>query len=287
MGSADRCAQLTNISFDVVLRDILMPLWSGATLCLPPAELLPDSVPAWLAHERVTVVHTVPSLAQTWLAQAPGDLSLAVPALGLLRGRASNRCVGSPLARSRPELSGRQFVRPDRDDDDQVLVPGTGRCPPWRPAVGQPLPQSQALVLSSTNQLCGINEIGEIVLRTPFRTRGYINAPDAQRTSLHRQPLHQRLPGCTVPHRRSRALPADGSLTVLARLDQQVKIRGVRIEPEEVTAVLAAHPGVSCLRCDRQTGPPRGNCTGRICGPRRRQLTRPSCGPSWPSGCRR
>ncbi|HEX6406158.1 MAG TPA: condensation domain-containing protein, partial [Gemmatimonadales bacterium] len=79
VSSADRCAQLTNVSFDVVLRDILMPLWSGATLCLPPAELLPDSAAAWLAQEKITVVHVVPSLAQAWLSEAAGGLSL--PAL--------------------------------------------------------------------------------------------------------------------------------------------------------------------------------------------------------------
>ena len=41
IGPGDRCAQLTNISFDVILRDVLMPLWSGATLCLPPSDLPP------------------------------------------------------------------------------------------------------------------------------------------------------------------------------------------------------------------------------------------------------
>src|SRR5207247_630465 len=59
----DRCAQLTGLSFDVVLRDILLPLTSGAILCLPEdtAELGPDKVLCWLESQRVWVLHIVPS----------------------------------------------------------------------------------------------------------------------------------------------------------------------------------------------------------------------------------
>ena len=112
VGSADRCAQLTNISFDVVLRDILMPLWSGATLCLPPAELPPERVLSWLGSEEITVVHAVPSSAHAWLAQAPPELSL--PSLRwvfsagepltdalVLRWRGSPRIVRSSICTAR------------------------------------------------------------------------------------------------------------------------------------------------------------------------------------------
>jgi acyl carrier protein len=111
--------------------------------------------------------------------------------------------------------------------------------------VGRSLPESQALVLTSTNRLCGVNELGEIVLRTPFRTRGYINAPEAQERQFLANPFGSD-PG-DVLYRTGdlgRYRP-DGSLTVLARLDQQVKIRGVRIEPEEVSAVLSRHPALA------------------------------------------
>ncbi|HEY3491860.1 MAG TPA: condensation domain-containing protein, partial [Solirubrobacterales bacterium] len=72
IGLGDRAAQLTGLSFDVVLRDILLPLTSGATLCLPEEEdFNPDRILRWLAEREITVVHTVPSLASAWLAAAP------------------------------------------------------------------------------------------------------------------------------------------------------------------------------------------------------------------------
>ncbi len=68
IGPRDRVAQLTSLSFDVLLRDVFLPLTSGGTLCLPEdgdqAHVL-----AWLAREGVTVVHAVPTLLQTWLTQ--------------------------------------------------------------------------------------------------------------------------------------------------------------------------------------------------------------------------
>ena len=59
--TSDRVAQLTSLSFDVLLRDVFLPLTSGATLCLPEDADLANPL-AWLARERVTVVHAVPTL---------------------------------------------------------------------------------------------------------------------------------------------------------------------------------------------------------------------------------
>ncbi|MGH9334536.1 MAG: condensation domain-containing protein, partial [Vicinamibacteria bacterium] len=68
IGPADRVAQLTSPSFDAILRDLFLPLASGGSLVLPDEgmDLGADRVLAWLEREGVTVVHTVPTLAETW-----------------------------------------------------------------------------------------------------------------------------------------------------------------------------------------------------------------------------
>ncbi|HME63255.1 MAG TPA: condensation domain-containing protein, partial [Candidatus Binatia bacterium] len=65
----DRVAQLTALSFDAVLRDIFLPLTSGATLCLPDADDARGSGETidWLERQQITVLHAVPSLAHSWL----------------------------------------------------------------------------------------------------------------------------------------------------------------------------------------------------------------------------
>jgi amino acid adenylation domain-containing protein len=246
LGPGDRCAQLTNISFDVVLRDILMPLWSGATLCLPPVDLPPDRVLSWLAAEGITMVHAVPSLAQTWLAQAPPELSLpslrwvfsaGEPLTGTLVGRwrevACRECGVVNLYGPTETTMVKCFYRVP----DEVL--------PGVQPVGESLPDSQALVLTAGNRLCGVNEVGEIVLRTPFRTRGYINAAEAQERQFVANPFRNEADDVLYRTGDLGRYRPDGTLTVLARNDQQVKIRGVRIEPEEVASVLSGHPRVS------------------------------------------
>ena len=73
---------------------------------------------------------------------------------------------------------------------------------------------------------------------------GYINAPDDQRQRFVRNPYRQDA-GDWLYYTgdRGRYRP-DGMLEILGRLDEQVKIRGIRIEPSEVTATLAQPPAV-------------------------------------------
>jgi acyl-CoA synthetase (AMP-forming)/AMP-acid ligase II len=110
--------------------------------------------------------------------------------------------------------------------------------------VGRPLPETQALVLSKDGKLCGIGEIGQIVLRTPFRTLGYINDPREQQQHFKRNPFRDD-PNDVVYYTGDLGrYRIDGLLSICGRLDDQVKIRGVRVEPDEVAAVLEHHPRI-------------------------------------------
>jgi amino acid adenylation domain-containing protein len=244
VGSTDRCAQLTNISFDVVLRDILMPLWSGATLCLPPADLAAEQVLGWLASEAITLVHTVPSLAQAWLAQAPAELSLPYLRWVFSAGEPLTDALVFDWRRIAPQGRVVNLYGPTETTMVKAFYQVSEEVQPGIQPVGGPLPESQALVLSAGNRLCGVNEIGEIVLRTPFRTRGYINDPEAQRRHFITNPFTNDPQDELYRTGDLGRYRSDGGLIVLGRLDQQVKIRGVRIEPEEVSSVLAGHPAV-------------------------------------------
>ena len=252
----DRCGQLTNISFDVVLRDMFLPLSSGATLCLPPAELPPDRVFEWLAEQRIGVLHVVPSLAAAWLDHAPAGMTLPALRHVFLAGE---QLTDTLVRRWRAVVTPACEVVNLYGPAESTMVKCFYRVPPEVPAgvlpVGRPLPESQALVLSGEDRLCGINEPGEIVLRTPFLTRGYLNAAEEQSARFVPNPFGAG-PGDLLYRTGDlgRYRP-DGTLMVLGRLDQQVKIRGVRIEPEEVTAVLAGHPRVrACAVVARELG---------------------------------
>jgi amino acid adenylation domain-containing protein len=244
----DRAAQLTGLSFDVVLRDIFLPLTSGASLHLPddPTNAASANILSWLEREQISILHTVPTLAQAWLNDVPQGVSLR-----------SLRWVffaGEPLTDS--------LVRRWREafpaSGQQVNLYGPtettlAKCfhvVPEEPAfgvqpVGRPLPETQALVLGSANHLSGIGEPGEIVIRTPFRSLGYINASEEQSARFIQNPFtHDADDLLYRTGDRGRYQP-DGTLEILGRLDEQIKIRGVRVEPEEVNVILSRHPSVA------------------------------------------
>jgi amino acid adenylation domain-containing protein len=251
IGPADACAQLTGLSFDVVLRDIFLPLTSGASLHLPDAanEVGSGRILSWLERRNITVLHTVPTVAQIWVNEVPKGVTLRSLRWAFFAGEPLN---DSLVARWRAAFPGSGKIVNLYGPTETTLAKCFYVVPDEPPfgvqPVGQALPETQALVLNPGNNLCGIGELGEIVIRTPFRTLGYINQAEEQRARFHPNPFT--VAADDLVYRtgdRGRYRP-DGMLDILGRLDQQVKIRGVRVEPDEVTALLARHPAVeSCI----------------------------------------
>ena len=258
VGSADRCAQLVSLSFDVLLRDVFLPLVSGATLCLPDDDeiLASDHIFTWLEREQITRLHTVPAIVQSWLLNPDPHVSLANLRSVFFAGEPLSEALVRHWRTAFPEAG--DIVNLYGPTETTLakccyIVPSE-ICSGVQP-IGKPLPDTQALVLGTHGQLCGIGEPGEIVIRTPFRSLGYLNLPAAQQRFVKnpfRDDEQDRLyftgdRGC---------YQADGLLKILGRLDHQVKIRGVRIEPDEVMAVLAEHPAVkSCVAIARTDKP--------------------------------
>jgi amino acid adenylation domain-containing protein len=252
IGAQDRVAQLMGISFDAMLRDVFLPLTRGATLCLPEAEDPQDYVPVdvlrWMQAERITVLHTVPALAQTWLASVSEEIALPDLRWTFFSGEP---LTASLLDRWRRVTGGSGQVVNMYGPTETTMVKCFYIVPEeidWSTApAGHAMPQTQALVMAGDYRLCGVGELGEIVLRTPFRTLGYINAPQEQERRFVPNPYRQ--DPMDLLYRtgdRGRYRP-DGQLEVLGREDDQVKIHGVRVEPSEITATLAQHPQVeSC-----------------------------------------
>jgi amino acid adenylation domain-containing protein len=241
----DHCSQLTSVSFDVMLRDTFLALVSGGTVVVPEEadERGGRAIFRWLDRERITVLHAAPTVLQTWLLDAdvrPSSIRLVV-------------CSGEPIKAALVEN-----IRNQCPSAEIVCLYGTtettlakffyrvpnGSLPPVMP-IGTPLPQTQIVVLRDNGMPCGVGETGEIAIRTPFRTLGYLRDPQATRASFVANPLCE--DENDLLHRTGDVgrLRSDGLLDILGRVDHQVKISGVRIQPAEVENVLTGHPAVS------------------------------------------
>ncbi|MET7637339.1 condensation domain-containing protein [Streptomyces sp. NPDC005438] len=244
IGPGDRVAQLTALSFDVVLRDLFTPLVSGATLVVPPAGVAVDvgGVPRWLREAGVTVAHTVPSLASRWTSGEPEPVGPAgggaVPAGGGARDRLRlTFLAGEPLSRAVvlrwrewfPNTRVVNLYGPTETTLAKFWREVTEPVPGVQP-VGSPLPETEVRLVD-----------GEVWLRTPHGTDGYLNAPEEQAARF----VADERGG--PPWYRTGDLgewTADEELLLRGRRDLQVKINGNRVEPEGVAAVLREHPGV-------------------------------------------
>jgi amino acid adenylation domain-containing protein len=246
VGPGDRCGQLTGLSFDVVLRDVFLALTSGATLVVPTES---DDVLHWLDRVRITRLHSVPAVAESWLLAKASGVTLEHLRTIFFAGEP---LTSSLVARWREAFPrGGEIVNIYGPTETTLAkcfyrVPETARA--GVQPLGRPLPQTQVLVLTPERAQCAVGEPGEIAIRTPFRSRGYVNAPEEneKRFVAWGQDVIYLTGDRGV-------IGADGLLEFRGRVDHQVKIRGVRVEPMEVTVALQACPGVvSCAVVARE-----------------------------------
>jgi len=237
---ADRCAALTRVSFDVMLRDVFLPLTSGACLLLPDqADERADRVLAWLQSTRATWAHLVPSLTRVWIESAPRDVALPM----LRRTFFAGEPLTDTLVRQWRGIAPASAVMNLYGPTETTLakccaVIGPAPEPGVQP-VGFPLPHTDVVVLEGSDRLCAPGVLGEIGIRTPFRTLGYLDgtasAADARRFRASPGARHGDLIYLTGDLGRMRS---DGQLELAGRADDQIKVNGVRIEPGEIERTL-------------------------------------------------
>jgi len=240
IGPDDNLAQLTSPSFDVYLRDIGLPLSCGATICIAEDNILFDGSALfnWLKTQQITLWHSVPSLLQTDLTSLLKRQDL--PDLRYLF-IAGEPLTGSLIKQWHSQVkSNVQIINlygPTETTLAKCFYPIKHHQYDIQP-LGQPLPETQVLILNQ-NQQCGFYELGEIVIRTPFRTQGYLNS---ETLNFLVNP-YRNDPNDLIYYTGDFGYrQADGLIMFQGRRDLQVKIRGVRIELSGIETVLRNHP---------------------------------------------
>lgn len=241
--SADRVPLLMPLSFDAILRDIFLPLSSGGVLCIPPDT---SAVP-WLKAEQITILHVVPSVAQAWIAGLVRPFDLPDLRWVLFSGEP---LTGAFVRRWRENVSRNAAIINLYGPTETTMckcfyivpkIPDDGAQP-----VGLPMPSTQVMIMAENGRLAGMGEVGEIVLRTPFRTLGYLNSADLQQARFIANP--RRPDDATDLLYRTgdwgRFRP-DGLLEIRGRRDRQIKIRGARVELQEIELALAGLLGIA------------------------------------------
>jgi acyl-coenzyme A synthetase/AMP-(fatty) acid ligase/acyl carrier protein len=117
------------------------------------------------------------------------------------------------------------------------------RCPDSvNVPVGKPIPDTQVLILDQNDRQCGNGEVGEVVIVSDWLAQGYVDR-DATDRSFYQVDQHGGNKRAYRTGDLGRWL-ASGDLELMGRKDRQVKLRGYRVELDELESVIAEHHGL-------------------------------------------
>jgi amino acid adenylation domain-containing protein/non-ribosomal peptide synthase protein (TIGR01720 family) len=246
-GPGMRMLQFASFTFDAAVWEMNVALLSGATLVIATERDRDPGQPLteFIRDQRVNIVSLPPSVVgpSGEGAGLPSDMVLIV---------AGEACPPDLAARWAP---GRPMINAYGPTEATVCVtmsdplPGAGK-----PPIGRPLAHARLYVLDQWLSPVPAGVTGELYIAGPQLARGYLNRRGLSAERFVPDPFG--LPGTRMY--RSGDLARwrdDGQLDYVGRADQQVKLRGFRIEPGEIASVLAGHESVAqaavLLREDR------------------------------------
>jgi acyl-CoA synthetase (AMP-forming)/AMP-acid ligase II/acyl carrier protein len=249
--AADRTSVLASPAFDASVWETWPSLVAGASLHIPDPAIpaIPPALRDWLVATQITVSFVVTPLAQALLdIEWPGTVPLRIMLTG-----------GDVLHRRPPP--GTPFMLVNNYGVTEATVVSTSGAvaaddgATGLPSIGRAIRGAVLHVLDADGHKVQEGAVGELYIGGPSVAIGYLNRPDLTAERFLPDPFaadpnaHMYRTGDSV------RVGPDGDVEYLGRLDEQVQIRGHRVEPEEISAVLATHPAVgACAVVPAESG---------------------------------
>ncbi len=245
-------------AFDMSFEEIWISYLVGASLWIAPKEVVadPDALVAAIERERITVLHAVPTL----LALFPRDVATlriinlggeACPDTLVDRFAASATSASSATpAATHPQRKLFNTYGPTEATVSASLAELTRGTPV---TIGTPLPNYAMLVLgvddANRDQVLATDEVGELCITGPGVAVGYLGRPELTAQKFIANPIAANAHDPATHARLYRTgdlarIDANGQVHCLGRADDQIKIRGFRVELGEIEAALVEQPGV-------------------------------------------
>ncbi|HEY1171319.1 MAG TPA: amino acid adenylation domain-containing protein [Verrucomicrobiae bacterium] len=250
MGRGDSTLQYSSLSFDVSFQEIFCTWCSGGTLVLIENEVRRDPV----ALSRFLAKHQIhrlflPFVALQQLAEAALEHEINLPCLKEINTAGEQLQVTPQIRDFFSRSTHATLCNQYGPSESHVVTAYTlhGRPEEWPalPPIGKPVANACLYVLDACRQPVPVNVVGELYIGGQCLAKGYLNNPA--------QTEQKFVPDIFAPGTENRLYKtgdlarwkADGNVEFLGRADNQIKIRGYRVELGEIEAVLATHPGVS------------------------------------------
>jgi non-ribosomal peptide synthetase-like protein len=238
MTAEDVSFQGASVAFDLSLEEIFVPYLVGATLWVASAQVLGEveRLPSLMAEAGITVLDTVPTL----LAMMPQDIpSLRIIILG------GEACP--PAVRQRWCRPGRKVFNSYGPTEATVVATIDEVTPEEAVTIGIPIPNYTCYVVDEEMRIVerpGIE--GELLIGGPGVAAGYLGRPDLTAEKFIANPFGSEGTD-PILYRSGDAVSINdkGKILFHGRIDDQVKLRGFRLELGEIEARLCDLPGIS------------------------------------------
>ncbi|MGW1410750.1 amino acid adenylation domain-containing protein [Streptomyces sp. NPDC002403] len=244
-GAHERVLLHNPYTFDASTYEVWVPLLNGGTVVVAPSEAVtPDLLERVVRERRVTALMLTPELLRTVAEIAPGALSglrevwsggdvLAPDTVRRIR----EHCPDTAVVNGYGPTETTVFATAHTASRDSAGHPGAV-------PIGRPLDNTRAHVLDARLRPVPAGAIGELYIGGSGLAQGYLGRPVPTAERFVADPYGP--PGSRMYRTGDLARwTPDGVLEFAGRADDQVKVRGFRVEPAEVEAALAGCPGVA------------------------------------------
>jgi amino acid adenylation domain-containing protein len=225
---------MASLSFDASWRALGI-LLTGGCLHILDHRCGPDMIRAYLLEHGVDTVSCTPSQ----LIPLVTDQSWPRPLRVLAGGEVFPATLWDEVA-SRPDIEAFNLYGPTECTVDATAAPVRGR----RPVIGRPIGGTRLYVLDQDQALAPIGAVGELYIGGSGVARGYHGRPELTAERFVPDPFADHGKRLYRTGDLVRYSPS-GDLEFVGRIDAQLKIRGIRVEPGEIEAALLRHPGVA------------------------------------------
>lgn len=243
-----RVSHLSKIGFDASLRDIFVSLASGGTLYIPTDEVKSNIVKLmeWIEANNITLMHIVPSIFRLMNKELSPEVRrfeklkfilmagepLYVKDIRRWRNAVGNHVELVNLYGTTETTMAKTFHRIKEVPDDPTQMIHVGR------------PITNAfIVIINNNKLCRIGEMGEIYIKTLYKSIGYYNNEALTNECFVQNPLNKE-PDIIHKTGDLGRYTQDRSVEVIGRKDDQVKINGIRIKLSDIEQCLLGYEGI-------------------------------------------
>ncbi|MDQ0858858.1 non-ribosomal peptide synthetase [Bacillus sp. V2I10] len=232
---------LAKVSFDVSVQQIFLPILSGGKLYIPEEELVAEPSKLWsfIEQNKINMLGAVPAHLKVLINSTSTNQRLRYV---FVAGEVFTKNLYDEL---RSTVNADQIINLYGPTETTIFSTlyicnenEEGSCLP----IGKPLNNYRAYILDQDHSPVPIGATGELCIAGAGVGRGYINKPDLTNERFVSDPF--------VPGKRmyktgdlTRWLP-NGNIEYIGRIDHQVKIKGVRVEPDEIKEHILNHSSV-------------------------------------------